>query len=151
MNNSIMLIERVRLTTPNQSKEQTAAALHMPTSTLRGIYNEKRYPNAMHCTLIAEITRIDLAHVLAYVAADKARSEETRASVSNKLPRLHPAAAVAIAALAGFIGSTDANAKELEKALYLRSLESAQVMQMDSVYIMRKKLRKTWGNAGALV
>lgn len=101
MNNSIRLLERVRMTTPNKSKEQTAKALEMDPSVLRGIYREVRYPNPMHCMEISTITAIPLQDVLAYVAADKARSEDTKDAVRTKLPRLLPTAGLAIACIVG--------------------------------------------------
>lgn len=89
------------MTTPNKSREQTAKALGIDASNLRRMYRGKGYPNHINCLEIARITGIDAQSVLAYVGADKAKTEEKRALALQRLPRLLPTIGFTFAAIVG--------------------------------------------------
>lgn len=112
MNNTITLLERIRATSNPKSKNEVARRCGISESAIRGMYNEKRYPNGTQCIEIAKILRIDLGAILSYIAEDKARSTHTKAEARRHAPRLHPALGFALALVAGLIiiGSNEAHA-----------------------------------------
>jgi hypothetical protein len=116
MNNSIHLLERVRATTPNKSKGQTAMILGIERANLSRMYRGEGYPNGLHCAEIAKITGIPLQDVITYVAEDKAKSDATKQLVRQRLPRLLPTTGLALACIVGgqlLLGMERAQAGEL--------------------------------------
>jgi hypothetical protein len=143
MSNTVKLLERVRMTTPNKSKEQTAKALGIDRGNLNGMYHKKRYPNPMHCMEISKITAIPLQDVLAYIAADKARSEDTKEAVRMKLPRLLPTAGLAIACL---VGAFATEGESRHRSPHLAQATPHEVRIIDRVLnSLRKKLHRSVG------
>lgn len=115
MNNTRRLLERIRLKSEPQSKNQVAKLCGIPRSSINGMYNGKRFPNQLQCIEISRLLRIDLGHVLSYIAEDKARSEETRAAARRRAPRLHTAAGFTVglaAAAITFFHSNTADAAQ---------------------------------------
>lgn len=102
MSNTIALLERIRETVPRQSKGSLGNALNIERGNLNQMYRRKRYPNALQMIAMAKILKMDAEEVAALVAEDKARTPATREEARRHAPRLPPAAAVALALIAGF-------------------------------------------------
>jgi len=103
MNNTVILLERVRTTCKPQSKNAIAIAIGADRGNIRSMYREERYPTPMQCIEISRILRIDLGAILSYIAEDKARTEEAKKRARTHAPRLHPALGLALATAAGLM------------------------------------------------
>lgn len=118
MNNTQKLLIRVMDRVPRNSKDGLAKAIGANRSNVREYLKGTRYPNAAHAIKIAEILGLPLDQVVLYIQEDKAKSTEQKELIASKLPRLHSAAAIALALLAGsFLGGNgDAVASQIKGA-----------------------------------
>lgn len=115
LNNTQKLLLRVMDRVPRNSKDGLAKAIGANRSNVREYLKGTRYPNAAHAIKIGEILGMTTEEVVLYIQEDKTRNPEQRELLRRKLPRLHSAAAIALALLAGFTfgGSWDAQASAL--------------------------------------
>lgn len=132
--NTIVLLEKIRKASDPPSKNQLAKVTGIPRSSINAMYAGHRFPNALQCLEISRILHIELEHVLAHVAEDKAKTPATRKAARSHAPRLFAPVAIALAAVGAtlFRGHVQAPA-----------LERTDMARTDNLYIMRSTKRRS--------
>jgi transcriptional regulator with XRE-family HTH domain len=97
MNNTQKLLLRVLDRVPRNSKDGLAKAIGANRSNVRLYLKGERYPNAAHALKIAEILGMEAKEVILYIQEDKTKNPEQKEILKRNLPRLHSAAAIALA------------------------------------------------------
>gem|GEM_PF-4307916 len=130
MNNSQRLLLRVLERVPNKSTRGLATAIGADRTNTRKYLRGERYPNATHALKIAEILGISFDEVVLYIQEDKTKNPDAKELLKRKLPRLHSAAAVTLALLAGTIfgGNQDASASTIAQEKIIPSYTLCEVM-----------------------